>query len=205
MAYYTRGGDKGQTKLIGQHRVSKSDKRVNTYGTIDEVNSFVGVLISYLEEEKKLFDDIIKECKEIQQDLFDCGSDIAQINNERPYKVKDSRSVWLESLIDEHHDKLPEIVYFIIPGGTTAGSMAHVARTTVRRAERELVELLEITDSSCDNFNVLKYLNRVSDYFFVIARAINYRKGKDDIDYKKSTPIFRNKKYKQMMREKRNK
>lgn len=188
MAYYTGTGDKGKTRIIGNHVYDKFHPRLETIGTIDEVNSFTGYLISQIDIEHS--QDLRDDCTEIQQVLFDCGNDLSSINQERENKVNSTHVKWLEVQIDTLDESLPPIEKFILPGGSGAASLAHICRTTTRRAERQLVELIAASESTHDNEFVLQYLNRLSDYFFVLARALNYRAGVPDIDYRNSKPVF---------------
>lgn len=186
MGIYTRTGDEGQTSVIGG-RVSKDDDRVEAYGTIDELNSFVGQAISFAEGEK--FADIRTQLEEIQQELFDCGSDLAFVKiSESKYKVKDELAERLESWIDACQEENPKVERFIIPGGSTLSSTLHVCRTVCRRAERHAVTLGKHTEI---NPAVRRYLNRLSDYFFVVARTANVRQGIPDVEYVRSKKVFR--------------
>ncbi|MNW29834.1 Cob(I)yrinic acid a,c-diamide adenosyltransferase [compost metagenome] len=189
MGVYTRTGDEGQTSVIGG-RVRKDDDRVEAYGTIDELNSFVGQAISFAEGD--LFRDVREQLQEIQQELFDCGSDLAFVKlNESKYKVKDEMAARLEQWIDRCEEENPKIERFIIPGGSQLSSTLHVCRTVCRRAERRAVTLGGHTDI---NPAVRMYLNRLSDYFFVLARTANVRLGVPDVEYLRSKKVFGRKK-----------
>lgn len=188
MAYYTRTGDKGKTRIIGGHVYDKFDNRVEAFGSIDEANSYLGYLISQIDENHSK--DLIEVCTEIQQILFDCGSDLSSINNEQPYKVMSESVTWLEQQIDSLDEELPPIEKFILPGGGGPASLAHICRTTTRRAERRVAKLFSESESSSENEVVFQFVNRLSDYYFVLARALNYRQGIEDIDYRNSKPIF---------------
>lgn len=188
MAIYTRTGDKGKTRIIGGHTFDKFHPRIETYGTIDEVNSFVGYLISQMDV--ATCDDLIQDGIEIQQVLFDCGNDLASINAERPYKVEADQVTWLEERIDALDKEVEPISKFILPGGNGTASLAHICRTTSRRAERQIVQLYSESEPTNENEAVLKYLNRVSDYFFILARVLNARANVEDIQYRNSKPVF---------------
>ncbi|XJS10956.1 cob(I)yrinic acid a,c-diamide adenosyltransferase [Aerococcaceae bacterium WGS1372] len=188
MAYYTRTGDKGKTKIIGGHIYDKFDQRVEAFGAIDEANSYLGYLISQIDENHSK--DLVEVCTEIQQILFDCGSDLSSINNERPYKVMSESVTWLEQQIDSLAEELPPIEKFILPGGSGAASLAHICRTTIRRAERRVAQLFSESESSSENEVVFQFINRLSDYYFVLARALNYRQDIEDIEYRNSKPVF---------------
>lgn len=185
MRLYTKTGDKGQTSVIGG-RVSKDDVRVEAYGTIDEANSFVGKAISELD--KELFKDILDDLEKVQHELFDCGSDLANITKKREYKLTEEAVTYLEDKMDELIEEAPELERFILPGGSDASASIHIARTVTRRAERLIVSLMkeeEIPKVS------LKYVNRVSDYFFAVARVINARLQVPDVEYVRSAKVFR--------------
>lgn len=190
MGIYTRTGDEGQTSVIGG-RVVKDDDRVEAYGTIDELNCFVGQAISLIDDAKGSFEDLKEQLSEIQQELFDCGSDLAFVNiTENRYKVKDDKVARLEQWIDLFDAENPKVERFIIPGGTLLSSALHVCRTVCRRAERRAVTLGQHTDI---NPSVRRYLNRLSDYFFVVARTANARQQVQDVEYVRSKKVFRRK------------
>jgi cob(I)alamin adenosyltransferase len=182
---YTKTGDKGKTSLIGG-RVDKDDVRVEAYGTIDELNSFVGQAICQLEEE--LFQDLKEELVNIQHELFDCGSDLAFAKQGHPYKVNDTMIEQLESRVDVYMEEAPPIERFILPGGTLAAATLHICRTISRRAERLVVS---VQKEHQINEAVMRYLNRLSDYFFAAARVANARAGVKDVEYVRSAKVFR--------------
>jgi cob(I)alamin adenosyltransferase len=191
MKLYTRTGDEGKTSVIGG-RLDKDHVRVEAYGTIDEVNSFVGLAVTQLDE--KLFGDILGELEKIQHELFDCGGDLAIISTKYPFKAKDEMITFLEERIDVYILEAPELEKFILPGGSKAAATVHLCRTITRRAERLVVQLQKIDEI---NPIVLKYLNRLSDYFFAIARVINYRYGVRDVEYERSALVFKDEKPKE--------
>ncbi|WP_019638427.1 cob(I)yrinic acid a,c-diamide adenosyltransferase [Paenibacillus fonticola] len=185
MKLYTRTGDAGQTSVIGG-RVDKDDVRIEAYGTIDELNSFVGQAIGLIESEQ--FADLKDELLQIQQELFDCGSDLAYVKiEERRFKVGAELTSQLEKWIDRHQSGNPPLEKFILPGGTPLAAVLHVCRTVCRRAERRAVTLGRHQEV---NSEVLIYLNRLSDYFFAVARAANARIGLKDIEYVRSAKVF---------------
>lgn len=189
MRIYTRTGDKGQTGVIGG-RVDKDDIRVEAYGTVDELNCFVGQTISVLSGDK--FADLKADLQLIQHELFDCGSDLALLKQElRPYKVTAEMVDRLEAWIDKYDAETPDITRFILPGGSMASSLLHVCRTVCRRAERRVVTLSKSTDIINDE--VRRYLNRLSDLFFTVARTANFREGEPDVEYARSPEVFRRK------------
>ncbi|WP_078553215.1 cob(I)yrinic acid a,c-diamide adenosyltransferase [Bacillus alkalicellulosilyticus] len=193
MRLYTRTGDEGKTSVIGG-RLFKDDMRVEAYGTTDELNSFVGVAITQLDE--KVFPDIQAELVKIQHELFDCGGDLAMVKetDKRSYKVTEDMITFLEERIDEYIKEAPELERFILPGGSPVAATLHVCRTITRRAERRITTLQLAGES---NPIVLKYINRLSDYFFAIARVANSRLGVQDVEYERSAIVFREGKRKQ--------
>lgn len=191
MRIYTKYGDKGFTRLYGGDRVSKTHVRVEAYGTMDEVCSLLGYIVAEVDKFEVL-NDIKVECEEIQQHLFDCGSDLATPRKLRPYKQKEQDIEWLEQRIDEYIPIPPKLEKFIIPGGHSLSGLFHIARTITRRLERRMVELIEADEAV--NEVGLRYINRLSDYFFVIARLVNYRLNTDDTVYRNSAKIFRSRK-----------
>src|SRR5699024_7831993 len=135
MQIYTRTGDKGYTRIIGGMQVAKDSERVTAYGTVDELNSIVGMAASSDEATPALREELMT----IQQYLFDCGNDLATPHGKNPYRVHKELTLWLESRIDEYADVPPVVESFILPGGTKLASQLHFARTVARRAEREIV------------------------------------------------------------------
>ena len=177
---YTRTGDDGTTGLVDGSRVSKSDARLHAIGEVDEANSALGVAIFALEaaEGQTL---LVAGLRRIQNDLFDLGADIATPGDSFEPSPMELRIVgpqvdWLEAAIDAANEQLPPLTSFILPGGSAAAAHMHIARTTTRRAERALV-----TASQAVSINpaALKYLNRLSDYLFVLCRLVNVGRGGD--------------------------
>lgn len=183
MNIYTKTGDKGQTSLIGG-RVYKDDVRVDAYGSIDELNSFVGQAVQQLANQKELGEELLN----IQHELFDCGSDLAFAREDHPYKVNEDMVKALEKSIDAYMKEAPEIERFILPGGTGAAASLHICRTIARRCERLVVT---VQKEHKINEQVLHYLNRLSDYFFAAARVVNAREGVKDVEYIRSAKVFR--------------
>jgi len=174
MKIYTKTGDAGETGLYGADRVSKTHVRVEAYGTVDELNSFLGVARSALEHGSMLDLDLEK----VQNALFDVGADLAT-REDSPYAKNisriDSADVnALERLIDRYSENLPELKHFIHPAGTPASAHLQVARAVCRRAEREVLRL-SLEESV--NGQVQIYLNRLSDLLFTLARAVNLEAG----------------------------
>ena len=189
MKLYTRTGDKGQTSIIGG-RVDKDSLRVETYGTIDELNSFVGKAVTELDP--NIFADLIQDLETIQHELFDCGGDLANVMKERVYKMHEEPINVLEARIDVLSDEAPPLERFILPGGSPAAATLHIARTVTRRAERQMVTLMKSTEDI--PVVVQKYLNRLSDYFFAAARIVNARLNVSDVEYIRSAKVFKTKK-----------
>ncbi len=170
MKVYTKTGDKGETSLLSGERVPKHHIRIEAYGTVDELNSFIGLLCSY---------DIGNEHKDllhkVQNLLFDIGASLAIEKKKNKFdsmkKVVVDDISMLETAIDKMNEELPDLKSFILPGGSKSVSICHVCRTVCRRAERlstYLASQAEVDDLS------IKYLNRLSDYFFVLARKIAF-------------------------------
>ena len=174
---YTKKGDDGKTELGNGERVKKFSKRVEAYGTGDELNSLIGIVTS-LNIEKELQKSLLK----IQNDLFDIGADLCvPLDNKNinfvPFRFPGEYVLRLENEIDKMNEPIEPIKSFVLPGGSKVSSHLHLCRTTCRRAERYVVELMENENV---NPEVLKYLNRLSDWFFVSARKYN-ENGKNDI------------------------
>lgn len=187
MNIYTKAGDGGMTSFIGG-RASKDDARIEAYGTIDELGSFVGAAASGIGSESSL-QDLADMLGEIQHELFDCGSDLAFVRQgDRSFKVTAELVERLERWIDQLSEELPPLKRFILPGGTMLSSQLHICRTVCRRAERRVVTLAGIAEI---NGEVLRYLNRLSDFFFAAARAANARAGVRDVEYARSAEVFR--------------
>ncbi|EKN1415266.1 cob(I)yrinic acid a,c-diamide adenosyltransferase [Enterococcus faecalis] len=185
MKIYTKTGDKGMTKLVGSSTVTKDSDRVESYGTIDELNSWVGYIISQLPQENQ---EIKGELEALQHLLFDAGTDLSTpIEAQRPFKLQKESVHWLEQRIDFYTAQSPDIDRFILPGGTPAASMVHVARTIARRAERIIVRL---NWTAKINEEVLIFTNRLSDYFYALARYLNVQAQRPDVFYERSEKVF---------------
>ena len=172
---YTRGGDKGKTSLSDGSRVPKHHLRVMAYGTVDEANAVIGLARLHVTE---ALDQVLGS---VQNDLFDCGADLATpvVENPQypPLRMTETQVTWIEEQIDTFNAPLQPLKSFILPGGSTASAYLHQARTVVRRAERltsALAEAEQVTTAA------LKYLNRLSDLIFVLARVANDQ-GRDDV------------------------
>lgn len=178
---YTRTGDDGTTSLIGGVRVKKNHVRIEAYGTVDELNAQIGLLATYLSDVQDL-----SEIRRIQNDLFVLGGYLAtdqSVVTIQQTLVLDEDSVeFLEKIIDREEALLPPWKGFILPGGTPAASLAHICRTVCRRTERCMLALAEIAPLDAV---AVKYVNRLSDYFYVLARKLNFIAGVDEILWQK--------------------
>jgi cob(I)alamin adenosyltransferase len=177
MKIYTKTGDNGTTGLQGGKRISKSNLRIISYGAIDEINATIGIILS-----NKIDDDITMMLAKIQNDLFVVGSDLSNPDlSSNKNRVTPEMIENLEKNIDMLEKELLPITNFILPGGHKSSALLHLARTITRRAETNVISLAEKekVDNECK-----KYLNRLSDLLFVIARIINKRNGVNDIIWK---------------------
>lgn len=178
---YTKTGDGGKTSLIGGTKVPKSDSRIEAYGTIDELNSYVGLLSDQFRHQSTN-----KALKEIQDRLFTIGSSLASDPDKEPLlkipDLKEEDVTWLEQQIDLMTGSLQPLKAFILPGGHVTISTAHIVRCICRRAERKCVNLLE-HDSFVDPI-IIKYLNRLSDYLFTLARFISHELNVTEVVWK---------------------
>lgn len=181
MKIYTKTGDNGTTGLFDGSRISKANIRVDTYGTIDELNTIIGIVLS---EEQNI--EIKTDLQKICNILFVLASDIAYpINNTSTKtitRIEETNIQWIENLIDNYTLSLPVLNNFILPGGCRAAAHLHHARTVCRRAERLAVEL---NSDVLINNSALKFLNRLSDYLFVAARYSNLKAGVEDTIWEK--------------------
>lgn len=174
---YTKTGDDGTTGLVRGPRRSKADLRIEAFGTIDEANSLIGLARTGTQSMPKI-DTILAR---VQNDLFDLGSDLATPGEDGPdeksLRITAVQTEWLEKQIDHFNEGLTPLTSFVLPGGTQLAAELHIARTVVRRAERLVVAL--IADESDINAEVLRYINRLSDLLFVLARVANSNGQKD--------------------------
>ena len=179
MKVYTKTGDKGKTGLIGGTRVDKNDIRLEAYGTVDELNSYVGLLRSYISEQR-ITDVII----DIQNQLFKIGSylavDISVSEMRSEFKLEEVRIKMLEEEMDKMESSLPPLTGFVLPGGHQATGVCHIARAVCRRAERRVIDIREVYD--VDDW-VVRYLNRLSDFLFVLSRHLSNYYGADEIQW----------------------
>jgi len=183
---YTKTGDKGTTALFGGKRVPKDFEQIEAYGNLDELNSFVGLLRDYLEE-TGAFQNVIDELIFIQDRLFSIGShlatDIDKLEKLKDYlpPLKDEDIQKLEYSIDNMESELEPMKYFILPGGNKIVSYCHIARCVCRRTERSVVKYSHIQPNI--EPHILPYLNRLSDYFFVLARYLTKKLGAKEIPW----------------------
>lgn len=181
MKIYTRTGDEGTTGLFGGDRVPKDHPRIAAYGTVDEVNSLVGLARAHLRPVDtepppggERLDDVLRR---LQEELFTLGADLATPLGSKPVvpRIEETHVKRLEADIDAFQEELPELKHFILPGGAPGGATLHTVRTVCRRAERLAVRAEEATDPI--NRQAVIYLNRLSDLFFVLARWANRQAG----------------------------
>jgi cob(I)alamin adenosyltransferase len=181
MKIYTRTGDSGETSLLGGTRVSKADPRVCAYGDVDELNACLGVICS----QPDIKPEVVELLTRVQRDLFAIGARLADPGGRRGNRsdktlLTEADIQRLEEWIDRYEVELPALRRFILPGGSPGGALFHLARTVCRRAERRTVALAR--DESVDPVAV-RYLNRLSDLLFVLARIENRRAGRQDVEW----------------------
>jgi cob(I)alamin adenosyltransferase len=174
---YTRTGDDGTTSLVGRQRVPKDSLRVNAYGAVDELNSFIGVALA-----SGLNAEVTRELKRIQNDLFHLGAELATLEEDKQAmqlpRIEQKHVDALEALIDRFTAQLGALQNFILPGGSIGAAQLHVARSVARRAERDAIAL---SRSEAIGAYVVKYLNRLSDALFVMARYENHVRDVRDV------------------------
>lgn len=175
MPIYTKTGDVGTTAIYGGKRISKGDPQVEVYGSIDELNSVLGLIISYIpkNDQMKIF------FRSVQEDLMSIGSVLAGRNSDMG--ALEERVKKMEQYMDTFGSKLPALTHFILPGGSTLGAEVHIARSVCRRTERTIVRL---TQDHIYYAIIAKYLNRLSDLFFVYARVLNKKAHLKEIPWK---------------------
>lgn len=178
MKIYTGGGDGGRTSLFSGERVGKDAQRVEAYGTLDELNSLLGWA-----ETQTACPEISEILTSLQSELFEAGADLATVGDRRRVRRLDEED-WrrLESLIDKLDGKLPPLRNFVLPGGSAAASVIHMARSVCRRGERLLVRLMRAEPGV--NEHLLVYLNRLSDLLFVLARYENFQSGAEETPWR---------------------
>lgn len=175
MSIYTRTGDKGKTSLYQGKRVSKGNLRIEAVGSVDELNSAIGVALSEVRSQKS---EVRKELERIQNDLFEIGGALANPGS----KIKLTKRVQeFENTIDKLENSLPPLSNFILPGGGRTGSCLHLSRTIARRAERRIIELFEKEGVES---SIIVYMNRLSDLLFMFARFVNHKEKRKEILWK---------------------
>ena len=178
---YTRIGDKGETSLVSGTRTEKSSDRIKLYGEVDELNSVIGLLISHLNNDIDKFGDQLDILRQVQNNLFNLGSRLACESGQwEKYKLPELHSSLtsiLEEGIDKMDNELDYLTSFILPGGAIAASQAHVSRCVCRRVERFLVGFSQLDQLPG---NSIQFINRLSDYLFVLARFINKKMDKNE-------------------------
>lgn len=171
MKIYTKTGDSGETSLFAGGRVPKDAPRVEAYGTVDELNACLGMVCAQLPE-----GDVLACLRRIQIELFDLGADLATpvsaVTRKEIPRAREEQTLRLEEWIDRYEVELPALTRFILPSGSLSGATLHFARTVCRRAEREVVTLGQ---QEPVNPEIIRYLNRLSDLLFVLARIVNQR------------------------------
>ncbi len=180
MGVYTKIGDKGKTTFFGCGLVQKNDPRIEAFGALDELNSVIGLTLAFVEDEK-----LTPILTKMQHDLFQVGSDLAgsALEENALPRIKEDHVKELETHIDEIEKIVGEQTQFILPGGTKASAFLHMARAITRRAERSLVAVQSVIEI---NPQVLIYVNRLSDFLFVLARQAN-----NEVDVKEQQPIYK--------------
>lgn len=178
MKIYTKKGDTGETSLIGGVRVKKSNVRIHAYGTVDELNSVVGLV-----RDSASNAEIIDQLLEIQDRLFVIGSQLASAPDSKMKlpEISSEDITHLENFIDAMNEELPELKSFILPGGDITVSYCHLARTVCRRAERWVIE---VDETEKVDPVIIEYLNRLSDYFFMLSRKISLDNNAKEIPWK---------------------
>ena len=181
MKIYTRTGDLGTTSLVGGKRVAKDSVRLEAYGTVDELNSFIGLLMAFPEVPPVVAETLVM----VQNKLFNIGAYLATDNTDNPMTepmgIGHEVIAQLEERIDEMTDSLPEMRCFVLPGGSMASAQAQVCRAVCRRAERRVIALG--AEARVDS-GVIRFLNRLSDYLFTLARYLNHEAGVADTPWK---------------------
>ena len=190
MKIYTGGGDRGKTSLFSGERVRKDHSRIEAYGDADELNSIIGALVAALPDEQQ---DVRNELQCVQSDIFHLSSWLATTPGspagDSLDEFKAEKVAFLENAIDRMEKNLPVLKNFIMPGGHPTAAWTHIARAVCRRTERHVLQVIEnvnVSDTENEYNHLLRYLNRLSDYFFMLARYLNQTTGVTEIPWKKS-------------------
>lgn len=184
MQIYTRTGDQGTTRIIGGQSLYKDDVRIQAIGSLDELNSYLGLLQS----QNTTWPALNSELNQIQHYLFDAGYDFALPDNSLDYRISKSIVAWIEERIDDYDRQLAPITKFILPGGCPLAASLHYTRSLTRRTERDCVSF--IRQQSTYSIYAYKFINRLSDYFFVLARLANHRQEHVEVYYERSDQVF---------------
>lgn len=189
---YTKIGDKGGTTLASGEKISKAALRIESYGTVDELNSWIGLLRDQMRLQAELSGHwLVQSLERIQNELFDLGGELAtptkHLNTEKQHVVSANDVARLEQEIDSINEHLPALANFVLPGGHVCNSTAHIARTVCRRAERELVRLR--IDEPDVRGETQIYLNRLSDWLFVMSRLVSQQLGCPEVLWQQSRPV----------------
>jgi len=178
---YTRKGDQGMTDLVGGVRISKCHPRLEAYGTIDELSSHIGLLVCMMDRADEDRELLLR----IQNNLFNVGTHLATDQSQTPLypsaRLPEGETELIEHAIDRINNLFPEFVGFVLPGGTKAAAQCHICRTVCRRAERCIDALMEMAQVGTE---IVSYINRLSDYLFVLAKKINFNAGQQEIIWK---------------------
>ncbi len=174
MRYWTGRGDEGKTSILGGHQVWKDDPRIEAIGAVDELNAFLGFVLSISRNAE-----ISRVIKQVQRQLFILGGDLATPLDSglRIERIRKEHVAWVEDVIEKVGNKLPPIRWFILPGGSQLASILHIARTVCRRAERRIVALSRLKEV---NPEVLRYINRLSTLLYILARWANMTEGVEE-------------------------
>lgn len=189
MAIYTKTGDKGETSLANGSRVSKTDVRIEAYGTVDELNSWIGMLKAYPQPlpigkgEESAWENVVAQLTQVQNKLFNIGASLSCAPGEW---ISEADVKQIENWIDTMQATTPAQRAFVLPSGNEVVARCHVCRTICRRAERRMLEIVESGESRVERRETrvesqeLKYMNRLSDYLFVLARFLNHKMGEKE-------------------------
>jgi cob(I)alamin adenosyltransferase len=183
---YTKTGDHGETGLVSGNRTLKSDARIELYGELDELNSRIGFASSYLALDIQ-FNPIVHFLYHVQSAIFDLGSNLAcEVENRAKYNLPQLSNQFIQEIeceIDKLDVELTPLKNFILPGGTTVSSAIHLCRTNTRAVERRLVNYFEVSKEELPSNSII-FLNRLSDFFFVLARYVNMKVGVEEISWR---------------------
>jgi cob(I)alamin adenosyltransferase len=179
---YTKMGDNGETGLVGGTRISKSDSRIDLYGEVDELNSWIGVALCFLEENS--FSNEVSFLKNIQSNLFDLGSNLAcELEQREVYKLPKLKEDFIgkiEAEIDRYDHECPKLKNFILPGGAKAAAHFHICRTVCRKIERKMIHFRNEHKEELPEL-AAPFMNRLSDYFFVLSRYVNLKNNVSEV------------------------